>query len=142
MNSLEATKTVVGTPATSATTTATLTLDTLGFADVSVDVIVDRSAVAAHTASSILSALSIVHYDSTAATSATFTTTLPAASAAVTSQASVIRFDVNMAGKGRYLKVDATPSTTLRTSIVARLGNGENAPSSTGEQGTLASYAG
>ncbi len=142
MNSLEATKTVVGTPATSATTTATLTLDTLGYNLASVDVIVDKSAVAGHTASSILSVLRCVHYDSTAATSATFTVTLPAASVAVTNQASVVRFDVSMAGKGRYLKVDATPSTTLVTNIVARLGNGENAPSTTSEQGTLASYAG
>jgi hypothetical protein len=142
VNSLEATKTVVGTPCTSATTTATLTLDTLGFGLASVEVIVDKSAVAGHTAASILSVLKCVHYDSTAATSATFTTSLPAASAAVTSQASVIRFDVSMAGKGRYLKVDATPATTLVTNIVARLANGENAPSSASEQGTLASYSG
>ena len=39
MNSLEATKTVVGTPCTSATTTATLTLDTLGFGLASVEVL-------------------------------------------------------------------------------------------------------
>lgn len=142
MNSLEATKTVVGTPATSATTTATLTLDTLGYGLASVEVIVDKSTVAGHTASSILSVLKCVHYDSTAATSATFSVSLPAASVAVTNQASIVRFDVSMAGKGRYLKVDATPSTTLVTNIVARLGNGENGPDSASEKGALAAYAG
>ena len=142
MNSLEATKTVVGTPCTSAATTATLTLDTLGFGLASVEVIVDKSSTAGHTAASILNVLKCVHYDSTAATSATFTVTLPAASVAVTNQASVVRFDVSMAGKGRYLKVDATPAASLNTNIVARLGNGEDAPSTDSQKNVLGSYAG
>ena len=143
MNFLESTKTVVGTPCTSATTTATLTLDTLGYSYASVEVIVDKSSTASHTAASILNVLSLGQGDTTAAvTTAVYTVAVPSASVAVTNQASVIRLDVDLRGKSRYLKIDATPAATLDTNIVARLGKGEVNPESASAKGALAKYSG
>ena len=142
MNHLEATKTVVGTPCTSAAVTATLTLDTLGYDYASIEVIVDKSSTAGHTANSILNVLTLTQGDTTAAGSSVYTVSVPAASVAVTNQASVVRLDVDCRGKGRYLKVDATPAVTLDTNIVARLGKGEAGPESASAKGVLAKYSG
>ena len=143
MNDLEYTKTVVGTPCTSATTTATLTLDTLGYDYASIDVIVDKSSTAANTAASILSVLTLGQGDTTSAVTTTvYTVAVPSASVAVTAQPSVVRLDVDLRGKSRYLKVDATPATVLTTNIVARLGKGEVGPESAAAKGALAKYSG
>lgn len=143
MNFIEATKTVVGTPCTSAATTATLTLDTLGYSYASIDVIVDKSSTAGHTAASILNVLSLGQGDTTSAvTTAVYTVAVPAASVAVTNQASVVRLDVDLRGKSRYLKVDATPAASLNTNIVARLGKGVEGPESASAKGALAKYSG
>jgi hypothetical protein len=143
VNHLEATKTVVGTPCTSAAVTATLTLDTLGYDYASIEVIVDKSSTAGHTANSILNVLSLKQGDvSNSVTTDVYTVSVPAASVAVTNQASVVRLDVDCRGKGRYLKVDATPAVTLNTNIVARLGKGEKGADSAAEKGALAKYSG
>jgi len=71
-----------------------------------------------------------------------YTVAVPAASVAVTAQPSVVRLDVDCRGKGRYLKVDATPATSLPTTIVARLGKGEKGPESAADKGVLAKYSG
>ena len=142
MNHLENSKTVVGDPCTSAATTATLTLDTLGYDYASIEVIVAKSSVAAHTAASILSVLTLSQGDTTAAGDSVYTVTVPAASVAVTNQASVVRLDVDCRGKGKYLKVDATPATTLTTNIVARLGKGSNGPDSASEKNVLSAFSG
>jgi hypothetical protein len=142
VNHLEATKTVVGTPCTSAAVTATLTLDTLGYDYASIEVIVDKSSTAGHTANSILNVLTLTQGDTTAAGSSVYTVAVPAASVAVTNQASVVRLDVDCRGKGRYLKVDATPAVTLDTNIVARLGKGEAGPESASAKGVLEKYSG
>jgi hypothetical protein len=60
----------------------------------------------------------------------------------VTNQASVIRFDVDCRGKGRYLKIDATPAVTLDTNIVARLGKGSEGPETAAAKGVLEKYSG
>jgi hypothetical protein len=142
VNHLENSKTLVGDPCTSATTTATLTLDTLGYDYASIDVVVDKSAVAAHTDASILSVLRLQQYDSTASTAAVYSVSLPAKSNAVTNQPSVVRLDVDLRGKQRYLRVDATPSTTLRTNIVARLGKGEAGPDTAAKKNVLSAFSG
>jgi hypothetical protein len=54
----------------------------------------------------------------------------------------VVRLDVDLRGKGRYLKIDATPATSLATTIVARLGKGEIGPESASAKGVLAKYSG
>lgn len=142
MNYLEKSKTVVGDPCTSAATTATLTLDTLGYDYASIEVVVAKSATPANTSASILNVLTLSQGDSTTAGSSVYTVAVPAASVAVTSQASVIRLDVDCRGKGRYLKIDATPATVLTTNIVARLGKGYNGPDTASEKNVLSAFSG
>ena len=143
MNFLEATKTVVGSTVTSAAGTATLTVDTLGYAYASVDVLVATSSTPANTAASILNVLTLTQGDSSASvTSTVYTVSAPAASVAVTAQPSVVRFDVDLRGKSRYLKVDATPASSLATTIVCRLGKGQEGPESASAKGVLAKYSG
>lgn len=142
MNFIENTKTVVGTTVTSAAATATLTIDTLGYAYASVDVIVAVSTTPANTSASILNVLTLSGGETTTAGSSIYTVAAPAASAAVTAQPSVVRLDIDLRGKGRYVKVDATPATALATTIVARLSKGEIGPDSAAEMGALAKYSG
>jgi hypothetical protein len=142
LNDLEYTKTVVGTTVTSAAGTATLTIDTLGYAYASVDVIVATSSTPANTSASILNVLTLSQGDTNTAGSSVYTVAAPAASVAVTAQPSVVRLDVDLRGKSRYLKVDATPATSLATTIVARLGKGEAGPESASAKGALAKYSG
>lgn len=141
MNHLEATKTVVGSTVTSAAGTATLTLDTLGYDYASIDVIVAVGAAAAAT-SPIIKALSLTQGDSTVPTATVYTVAAPAVNAGVTNRPSVVRLDVDLRGKQRYLKVDVTPETSLPTTIVARLGKGEVGPESASAKGVLAQYSG
>jgi hypothetical protein len=142
VNFIENTKTVVGTTVTSAAATATLTIDTLGYAYASVDVIVAVSTTPANTSASILNVLTLSGGETTTAGSSIYTVAAPAASAAVTAQPSVVRLDIDLRGKGRYVKVDATPATALATTIVARLSKGEVGPDSASEMGALAKYSG
>ena len=142
MNFLESTKTVVGSTVTSAAGTATLTVDTLGYAYASVDVLVATSATPANTSASILNVLTLSQGDTNTAGSSVYTVAAPAASVAVTAQPSVVRLDVDLRGKSRYLKVDATPATSLATTIVCRLGKGEVGPESASAKGALAKYSG
>ena len=142
MNHLEATKTVVGSTVTSAAGTATLTIDTLGYDYASVDVLVAVSATPANTAASILNVLTLSQGDTNTAGTSVYTVAVPDASAAVTSQPSVVRLDVDLRGKSRYLKVDATPATALATTIAARLGKGEKGADTAADKGALAKYSG
>ena len=142
MNFLESTKTVVGSTVTSAAGTATLTVDTLGYAYASVDVLVATSATPANTAASILNVLTLSQGDTNTAGSSVYTVAAPAASLAVTAQPSVVRLDVDLRGKSRYLKVDATPASSLATTIVCRLGKGEVGPESASAKGALSKYSG
>jgi hypothetical protein len=142
VNFLENSKTVVGTTVTSAAGTATLTIDRLGYDYASIDVVVAVSATPANTAASILNVLTLSGGDTTTAGTSIYTVAAPAASAAVTAQPSVVRFDIDCRGKGRYVKVDATPATSLATTIVARLGKGEVGVDSASEMGVLAKYSG
>ena len=142
MNFLEATKTVVGSTVTSAAGTATLTVDTLGYAYASVDVLVATSSTPANTSASILNVLTLSQGDTNTAGSSVYTVAVPAASVAVTAQPSVVRLDVDLRGKSRYLKVDATPASSLATTIVCRLGKGQEGPESASAKGVLAKYSG
>ena len=142
MNHLEASKTVVGSTVTSAAGTATLTIDRLGYDYVSIDVAVAVSTTPANTAASILNVLTLSQGDTNTAGASVYTVAAPAASVAVTAQPSVVRLDVDLRGKGRYLKVDATPATSLATTIVGRLGKGEIGPESASAKGALAKYTG
>ena len=142
MNFLESTKTVVGSTVTSAAGTATLTVDTLGYAYASVDVLVATSATPANTSASILNVLTLSQGDTNTAGSSVYTVAVPAASVAVTAQPSVVRLDVDLRGKSRYLKVDATPASSLATTIVCRLGKGEVGPEWASAKGAPSKYSG
>jgi hypothetical protein len=142
VNYLEASKTVVGSTVTSAAGTATLTIDRLGYDYVSIDVAVAVSTTPANTSASILNVLTLSQGDTNTAGASVYTVAAPAASVAVTNQPSVVRLDVDLRGKGRYVKVDATPATSLATTIVARLGKGEIGPESASAKGVLAKYSG
>ena len=142
MNFLENSKTVVGTTVTSAAGTATLTIDRLGYDYASIDVVVAVSATPANTSASILNVLTLSQGDTTTAGTSIYTVAVPAASVAVTAQPSVVRMDIDCRGKGRYIKVDATPATSLATTIVARLGKGEVGPETASAKGVLAKYSG
>jgi hypothetical protein len=143
VNHLEATKSVYGSPVTASTLTATLTIDTLGYDYASIDVVVDKSSTASHTAASIMSVLSLAQGDaSNAVTDSVYTVAVPDASVAVTAQPSVVRLDVDLRGKKRYLKVDATPAQNLSTVVTARLGRGEKGADAAVEKGALAKYSG
>ena len=142
MNFLEASKTVVGTTVTSAAGTATLTIDRLGYDYASIDVVVATSTTPANTSNSILNVLTLTQGDTNTAGASVYTVAVPSASVAVTNQPSVVRLDVDLRGKGRYVKVDATPATSLATTIVARLGKGEVGPETASAKGVLAKYSG
>lgn len=142
MNFLENSKTVVGSSAAGTAGTATLTIDTLGYAYASIDVVVAKSATAAHTAASILNTLTLSQGDTTAAGNTVYSVAVPDASAAVTSQPSVVRFDIDLRGKSRYVKVDASAVGTLATTIVARLGKAEDGVDTTTQMGVLSKYTG
>jgi len=142
VNHLEASKTVVGMAVTAAAATATLSIDTLGYSYASIDVIVGRSATAADTATSILAALNLYQGVNTNATAAVYTVAVPAASVKVTAQASIIRMDIDLRGKRRYLKVDASPSINTSTIIVARLSKGHDNTDTASAKGVLEKYSG
>lgn len=55
-----------------------------------------------------------------------------------TNGTSIVKIDVNTVGRKRYLKVTATPSTSLPVAITGRLGRGEVAPATASEAGVLA----
>jgi hypothetical protein len=145
MNHLEGTKTVVGSVAASASnTTALLRLDTLGYDYASVDVVYAAVA-AAGTASAAAQTLTLKHSDAASTGYDVIagypTVAVPTASAS-SSVASVVRLDVDMRGKKRYLEVASSPNTSAAVTIVARLGKGEQHPTSDAGKGVVGAFSG
>jgi hypothetical protein len=145
MNHLEGTKTVVGSAvATNSSTTALLRLDTLGYDYASIDVVYGKVA-AAGTASAVAQTLTILHSDLASseygAVAGYPTVSLPTG-AASTNEGSVVRFDVDMRGKKRYIEVKSSPNTDATVTVVARLGKGEQHPTAAAGKGVVVSYAG
>lgn len=144
MNHLEGTKTVVGSAASASNATAALRLDTLGYDYASFDVVY-LAAPAAGTNSAAAQTLTLKHSD--AATTGYDvitgypTVTVPTA-AASSSVASVIRLDVDMRGKKRYVEVESSPNTNATVTVVARLGKGEVHPTAAADKGVVASFSG
>ena len=66
--------------------------------------------------------------------------TIPASSS--TGAANVVRMNVDLRGKKRYLKVNATPAFATRVVSVARLGKAEVGPVSASEVGVAAVVSG
>lgn len=122
----------------SSSQTATLTLDTLGFAYASIDVIAGPAA----STSSVFQTLTLQESD---ASTGTYTTVSgfsgdlkPAAYAGqtVTDTMTVSRLDVDLRGKKRYLQVKASPNTDTVIVVAARLGRGEAGPVDATGKGT------
>ena len=133
MNSLEGSKTDAklsnGDIATNATHQQSI--DTLGFDYASIDVCFEP-VVAAGTNSAVAVALKLQQGDTTSSYSdvsgfvggTSFTIPTPSD----TNSTSVVRFNVDMRGKKRYLNVYATPNAASPVVSVARLGKPEEAP--------------
>jgi len=147
MNHLENTKTLasVSTADTATDATATHTLDTLGYDYASIDIVFEASTA---TTDDVANALKLEHSDDNT-TFANITEfvgggtggfTIPGST--VTGAANVVRFNVDLRGKKRYLKVSATPAFATRVVSVARLGKGEVGPVSAAEVGVAAVVSG
>lgn len=145
MNHLESTKTVCGSVvATNEATTALLRLDTLGYDYASVDVVY-AAVPAAGTNSSVASALTLKHSDAASSgydTISGYPTVAVPTAVASSAAASVIRFDVDMRGRKRYLEVASSPRTNATVTVVARLGKGEEGPVTAAAKGVAVNYAG
>ena len=146
MNRLENTKTVASL-SDDITTSAThsMEIDTLGFKVASIDVAFEKVA-AAGTNSAVALVLKLQHGDSTSSYSdltgyvggTSFTIPTPANTTADT----VVRFDVDLRGKKRYLKVVATGNATGSVYSVARLGKPEDGPDTATEKGASVAIVG
>lgn len=147
MNHLENSKSVtqIGTADTATNATAQHSVDTLGFEVASVDVIFEPVA-AAGTNSAVAIALKLQEGDTTASYSdvsgfvggTDFTIPTPGN----TSDSNVVRFDVSLRGRRRYLNVYATPNAASVIASNVRLGKGEDGPSSATEKGVKAAVTG
>jgi hypothetical protein len=120
-------------------------IDTLGFKVASIDVAFEKVA-AAGTNSAVALVLKLQHGDSTSSYSdltgyvggTSFTIPTPAN----TTSDVVVRFDVDLRGKKRYLKVVATGNATGSVYSVARLGKPEDGPDTATEKGASVAIVG
>jgi hypothetical protein len=146
MNRLENTKTLASlSDDITSSATHSHEIDTLGFKYASIDVAFEKVA-AAGTNSAVCLVCKLQHGDSTSSyadvsgfvggTSFTFPT--PANTTADT----VVRFDVDLRGKKRYLKVVATGNATGSVYSMARLGKPEDGPDTASEKGASVAVAG
>ena len=150
MNHLEATKSVVGhTENLTAAQTHTLTIDTLGYAYVSVDVCQEAWGNAGYTSQAAFTVLKLEESDLSGSAYSNVTAfvgggtggfTIPTPSS--TSADVVVRMDIDCRGKKRYLKLTATPYTTGTVYTVARLGKGTDGPVSASAKGVNATVSG
>lgn len=147
MNRTEASKSVcaIGTADTATNATHQTSIDTLGFSYASIDVIFEP-VVAAGTASAVAIACKLQHGDTTASYSdvtgfvggTSFTIPTPGN----TGDTNVVRFNVDMRGKKRYLNVVATPQAASVVCTNARLSKGVNAPVNASDAGVKAFVSG
>jgi len=146
MNSLETTKTLASLSDDIATSaTHSHEIDTLGYKYASIDVCFEKVA-AAGTNSAVALVCKLQHGDTTSSFSdltgyvggTSYTIPTPANTSADT----VVRFDVDLRGKRRYLRVQATGNATGSVYSVARLGKPEDGPDTAAEKGANAAVAG
>ena len=146
MNRIENTKTVASLSDDIATSaTHSMEIDTLGFRVASIDVAFEKVA-AAGTNSAVALVCKLQHGDTTSSYSdltgfvggTSFTIPTPANTSADT----VVRFDVDLRGKKRYLRVQATGNATGSVYSVARLGKPEDGPDTASEKGASVAVVG
>jgi len=147
MNHLESTKTVasLGTADTATNATFTHSIDTLGYDYASIDVVMEASTA---TTAAVALALKLGQSDTNSAF-ADITAfvgggsggfTIPTTS--LTGASNIVRFNLDMRGKRRYLQVSATPVAASVVCSVARLGKGDVGPVSAAEVGVAAVVSG
>jgi len=140
MRKTGATKTVVsiiGSPTNGETVTANV--DTLGYSYAAIDVVLGTS----NTVSNKPTTLKLAESDDTVVTNFADITafvgggtggfTIPNAD---TANANIYRFNVDLRGRKRYLKMTVTPRTTQLAVLHATLGLPQEAPNTAGETGT------
>jgi hypothetical protein len=146
MNSLETTKTLASlSDDITSSATHSHEIDTLGYKYASIDVCFEKVA-AAGTNSAVALVCKLQHGDTTSSYSdltgyvggTSFTIPTPANTSADT----VVRFDVDLRGRRRYLRVQATGQATGSVYSVARLGKPEDGPDTAAEKGANAAVAG
>lgn len=120
----------IGTADTTTSQTAQHTIDTLGFAYASVDVVFEA---AAATTDAICRALKVEESDASGSGYGDVTAlvgggtggfSIPS-SGSRTSASNVVRLNIDLRGRKRYLRVNATPVAASVVASVARLGRGE-----------------
>ena len=140
MNSLELTKTVasLGTADTATDATFTHSIDTLGFDYASVDVVFEAG-------TAVTQDLALVLTVGESDDNTTFTNitefvgggaggfTIPTSTSST--ESNVARFNLDLRGKGRYLKVSATPASDSVVCSVARLGKADVGPTTATDKG-------
>jgi hypothetical protein len=132
MNRLEGSKTAAKVSDITASQTHEHTIDTLGFSYASIDVAFEPVA-AGGTASAVASVLTLQHSDAvgsgfSAVTGFVSGTNYTIPTPSNTTDSAVVRLNVDLEGKKRYLRVSATPTTAGAVSSVARLGVAEAVP--------------
>lgn len=146
MNRLENTKTLASlSDDITSSATHNHEIDTLGFKYASIDVCFEKVA-AAGTNSAVALVCKLQHGDTTSSYAdvtgyvggTSFTIPTPANTSADT----VVRFDVDLRGKRRYLRVQATGQATGSVYTVARLGKPEDGPDTATKKGANAAVAG
>jgi hypothetical protein len=147
MNHLETTKTVasLGTADTTTAQTFTHSIDTLGYDYASVDVVLEANAA---TTSAVALALKLGQSDTNGSFAdieafvgdGTGGFTIPTTS--LSSASNIVRFNLDLRGKKRYLQVSATPVAASVVCSVARLGKGDVGPVSASEVGVAAVVSG
>lgn len=129
-------KVVATLPTAAATSTTTLTVDTLSWEYASFTVL--RASNAATTFASVLKIEDSddnVTYGNVSGLVGGTDFTIPAVSD--TASTSVVKLDVDCKSKKRYLKVSVQPSASIAVAVTGRLSRGENAPVSASEAGCI-----
>jgi hypothetical protein len=121
---------IIGTADTTTSQTAQHTIDTLGFAYASVDVVFEANAA---TTDAICRAIKIDESDASGSGYADVAAlvgggasgfSIPS-SGSRTAGSNVVRLNIDLRGRKRYLRVNATPTAAGVVASVARLGRGE-----------------
>lgn len=131
---------MIGVADTTTAQTAQHTIDTLGFSYASIDVVFEA---AAATTDAICRALKIEESDASGSGFADITAlvgggtggfSIPS-SGSRTSGSNVVRINLDVRGRKRYLRVNATPVAASVVASVARLGRGEAGASDASSSG-------
>lgn len=149
MNHLQNTKTVasIGTADTATNATFSHVIDTLGYEYASVDIVLEANSA---TTDALARALSLQHSDTDSDAAYAGITefvgggtggfTIPTTSSS--SASNIVRFNLDMRGRKRYLRVRATPQAASVVCSVARLGKANVGPANASDKGVAVVVSG